>query len=810
MVLVLAFSSTAIAASPESISVEEAQPASESVAGAKNALLATDPETNVVWGRYSGHPKIVSGFTPVETDGDFDGAVRQFLNEHAGLWGFDDARKGADEVDAAIGAGEIVYDCRRDEVGVLEGLTENEKIEPVCAEITIVTYPQFVRGLRFRSGNLAAIFDSKDRLMALRGEFLGRTEVPAVPWVDEEQALAVVEDRIDVEGTEATVLSTDLGYAFFDEILPVWRIDAVGGSQGRDVSYFVNAETGDLIGERNNVDGYIDDTYDAIAQGYSLDNEAAHVCNEPGLRQRWVDTSYRSSSTQFAFNPDVHVYDLQSSTLYYTTPDDQVFEYTPRGSNSGTIIKMFNYKCVLDYIGDGCRNSVNSVIGKNDINTWTVFHHMLYVINYFRSLGFTEEVQDSGDYPDGHNLNVIVNRNYEWKTDELCGEAPRSCFRERGFPNTSSSIYDDLWPVFSVDRYVGWLWKPTIVLWGNEVYESKSGTHGLHRTVRHGDMYHEFIHYIEKLHFADDYWGGNYNKTTSFLSEESKAYKEGFAMYFGASLGGESESNFYMSQRRCRSDSTFHWSASPHQGIADANMQYSESAQCCGGEYALGRVLDQILWDLEEGIGTGVDELGKSYVHRLAYLTIAEVWHALVPAQTMYDLYLQMDEVAHYDLAGECPVGADCRGSIEAAFNRHGVCTNPPCLYLELNEISGISGDGVNEGCLDLTCFSGAPYDPTSQDTLEETDCEARYCHTPRPDSPYNEECDGFSGERRDVICCETVCVDPQVDSCNGALTPTQCEALCANDLWRWEYRDCLTDNARFNGSNCSACEVYK
>jgi hypothetical protein len=522
-----------------------------------------------------------------------------------------------------------------------------------------------------------------------------------------------------------------------------------------------------------------------------LDNQAAIECNEPAFRQRWVDTSYSSSGNRGAFSPDVHVYDMNEVGSCVIDP-------LYSNDYDGSFGKIFNY--AIDHIalpGEIPKNSDNVSINRNDISTWTAFNHISYAPYYFDNmLGYNKStyIWDgyiyTNRYPVGHNITVIVNK--DPSDDSLCGSTGMpSCYRDWGFPSVAfdcDPINEPLSykPSFSVDENTNenetepdW---PTIVMGATESgydwyphspykFASVSGTDHL-GMVRHLTFYHEFTHYIQKA-FREQasavYWSG-----TSFDSDEDGTFKEGFAMYFGASMENASPHNFDKTNITCTSDEKL--------------FDYVDVFSCCGGVYNRGKVLTQIFWDIRNGWTTGANTtrgLGKTYTDKLAYQTMFQ--GAMTYTDTLTDLYNLAHAIVLDELSTGCPAiigdADDCSDIVENAFDRHGVCvTGGFCPY---------TAKVCNTGCSGVICPNG---DVGSCPGVILTNCSRDI----------------------DLTCCTTDGYYDDVCNENGAHVAAcgftsfgACATDCKQDLWSHEFRECMRDVNFWGGCDCCVYACY-
>ncbi|MCZ7586527.1 MAG: hypothetical protein M5R36_26095 [Deltaproteobacteria bacterium] len=401
-----------------------------------------------------------------------------------------------------------------------------------------------------------------------------------------------------------TITDVRTGYKFYGEILPAFEIRVLTAEGGEDLTVVVNADTGAVLDVVDNIDRAPGDTYDVNAWGYAMDNEAGMLCNEPAFRYRMIDNSYSYGTARAAFNPDIHVYDLD-----FSYPNS--FSVTPLYSNDQALwYKIFNYRITNDCYQFTCRNDDGTVIDRGDIGTFTAFNLSLFQFNSYVAMGYAK---NGGNYPTGHNLTVIVNRDPDVNIaggddSDFCSGETTSCFRERGFPRTDGENYDSFSPYYAVDQYSDGDWRPTMIV----EFRNNEGlyTESVHLPL----VFHEFTHYIQKRYNISAY--GPYTRPDDFLSDEGEAVKEGFAYFMAASFEDEGPHNYYRRSLRCNSDDEHDCHHDPAHELT-WTLQYETTFQCCGNGHNGGYLVAQILWDLREGIGASA--LGKDYTQLLAF-----------------------------------------------------------------------------------------------------------------------------------------------------------------------------------------------
>ena len=721
-----------------------------------NAFQAENPEAVVHWGKRLQRPQLLYRFNPVASGGRFDETVHQFIHENAAMFGISEPTS-ANEVLTQLAPGQIHFRCRKDEMNPLPGLLEDQYYEPQCPDITVIKFVQLINGLPFLDNPVGVVFDRRDQMTSLIGEYLGLVSVNATFTVTYEIAIALIAETLNVAADELFIDKVESGYIWLEDLIPVWRI-RVMGPEASDVTFTINADSAEIVRTSDNVDHSVEWSW-----GNTMDNEAALECNEPAFRHRDIDTTYRVNGIQGAFDEDVHVYDMS------TENNCNVY---PRGSNDTYLLKKsFNYRIdpTASCTPTPCNND-NNPIPSNGISTYTAFVHTLNALNYFRSMGFQE---DGGNYPDDHNLNVVVNK--PASSNVLCGQTS-ACFREKGFPdgpqwidlgggtgywdydctNTSYDNYDlHYFFYYTEDRYnyLQGIWHPTMIL-------SDQDRPPYYDIIGHPLIYHEFTHYIQKRYATSSYWRSDYEKDIDFAEFEGGPFKEGFAYYFAGSMEEEGPHNFYRAQLRCDSDEM--------QYSKSMNQQYDIVFQCCGDEHNAGYVISQIFWDMREGIGTD-DPLGKAYTDQLAFMAIMELPNG--GADTTQELYFLTLEIA-YDPEMEelCPLAnVDyCALVITQAFLRHGLCFMEPCNFQDYD-----CGD---------------------------SECSNAHCMRSDPDNCSGVTAGGCSGSSS-IYCCADVCANNYYHSC---VSQSVCEANCIENLYSYERRVCI-DNFG-SGDACNKC----
>ncbi len=672
---------------------------------------------------------------------------------------------------SAFGPAQIVYSCDRDQLEPLPALIDEEFYEPRCAEFTIVKFPQMIEGVPFVTRSMLAVFDKKDRLIAVQGEYVGGLSPEVDATVSEEQAAVGIEAKFDADPGSLAYSKAELQYRYRDGIVPVWSFQGVTANGRRYAEMIVDADSGEVIATDTGIDH---DPGDIDVWGYTLDDEAAYLCNEPALRKRRARTSFSSGTNRRAFNDNIHVYDLQANPDYPRGggwQGDLAVQTVTTNDVHLVFWKKFNYRCNDDApeptsCTQGftpCDNDDAVEIDDWDISTFTAFVHANNAFDYVTSMGFDKE---GGDYPDGHSLAVIVNKTGEGMIgeQELC-DGPGSCSTARGFPVLNdATAYNDYVPWWTGDRYdfndPGDL-HPTLVIEGNTRYcRSSAGQYSVYRAMNHPVLYHEFYHYVVRRYFND--------RGYIFNLDEDLAINEGLAKFFAVTMEDMSPDNFHHTQLLCNSDD--------NQGGDSMNMNYQKTTVCCMDEHDGGMVLTQALWDLREGIGSGVTALGKDYTDLLAFaatvlLSGGEDW-------TLTEFRTLLADAATYLLAGDCPLGSytQCVNDINAAFGNHGVCTIP-CIYPDRD-----CGPETPDYCDDATCF-------------RTTSC------TGAPDLS------ACAKSGNELLCCAEVCSNDEVVACGLYATSALCRTDCTANLWSQELRDCLEYDLAYPG-DCDACDA--
>ncbi|MCC6159458.1 MAG: hypothetical protein IT350_15515, partial [Deltaproteobacteria bacterium] len=282
---------------------------------ARDRLLHDNPGAAVNDGRLFDRPFSVSGFSPIESGGDYSTAFFAFVTRNGDLLsaGGGGERIDADMLKSAFGPAQIVYSCDRDGMEPLPALIDDEFYEPRCAEFTIVKFPQMIDGLPFVTRSMLAVFDKSDRLIAVQGEFVGGLSPDAAATVSEEQAAVSIETEFDADPSSLQYEKVELQYRYRDGIVPVWAFSGVvaGGRTYAEIA--VNADSGEIVAIDTGIDH---DPGDIDVWGYTIDDEAAYLCNEPALRKRRARTSFSSGTNRRAFNDNIHVYDLKANPDY--------------------------------------------------------------------------------------------------------------------------------------------------------------------------------------------------------------------------------------------------------------------------------------------------------------------------------------------------------------------------------------------------------------------------------------------------------------------------------------------------------------
>ncbi len=465
-----------------------------------------NPGAKIIWGRKVQRPFVLYGFEPIETNGDYETALLDFLESNAGLFGLDEKRPGADYYFCELGAGEVVYSCNRDEMEPLPGFRDGEWIEPQCVENTVVRFPQYVGGYEIVDGALTATFDKNGRLSAVQGEFFGWIEADLDPVVNLEGAQLIIEDYFDVVAGQVTIDHAEQSFRWVFGLVPVWTVDLY---LDRDVGpaflrVDVNANTGEVL----NVEDFVDQA-DVKVYGWAMRNKAAYICNEPTLKDHWVDNSFFSSGRAAPFNDKIHVYD-------FTTLSGTVFYPTYSSGNYLVLWKYFNHRCDPadpDPTGSTCQNDQNNTITIRDISVFTEFSALVTAYNYATNLGFDRN--DGSLWATNQPLIAIVNDNND---NALCCagntvDCSGSCFTSSGYPQTPVAGSDWFFPSVSADRYTGSNHIPTISVTGNAVYETYGESDAsFYRPTGYVTTLHEFYHWVVRTYMTE----GGY----TFLSDE--------------------------------------------------------------------------------------------------------------------------------------------------------------------------------------------------------------------------------------------------------------------------------------------------
>ncbi|NLH48149.1 MAG: hypothetical protein GX444_06040 [Myxococcales bacterium] len=765
------------------------------------------PAAEIRWGSKMGHPTIVWGFEPVESNGDFIGTMLNFIEENGELFGIQN-QPAPDRILTELVNPRAVYHCDHSRMEPLPGLREDEWFEPSCPAGTVIAFDQQIEGIPYRNGSVIGAFDAEGRLIKIAGEYLGHVDVPLTAWIDEEQAKAAVLSYLNALPDEVQFGHGRYGYNFDSgEIVPVWVFRVVTSFEieglGHDVTAIVDAEAGSVIDIISNIDSAPGDTYDSAAYGYTLDTQAAIMCNEPAYRWKYIDNSYGTASRRAAFNPDLHIYDAMEDA------DDCDINILNSNDTSGTT-RIFNYKIVT--LSPSVINDDGNIIHRHDISTWTAFYNVITELNYYRNvLGFNEDFYQVAPglahltkYPQDHNLTIIVNK--DPSTAELCGSLGMpACFRSYGFPHgltggnlTPNCISLDpneegYFPFYTVD----WGEENSLPPLYDHEFESLHPTMVIGSTastwsyyngtwyddlIRHTALYHEFTHYVQKAYATQtEYWGHTYQ----FNAHEESVFKEGFAKYFGASMENASPENFDLTNLVCESD--------------DGLFVYQPTFRCCPDVYDRGSIVSQVFWDIRNGWGSTEKGLGKIYTDQLAYQVIKEI--ALTDVNTMTEMYVTTYAIAMNELDGLCPIGTtlDCVNVIIDAFERHGVCVGILCTYPSWNCANCATGTCTS--CTGVRCPSLRPATGACVGVLT-TSFEQTAACAPATLAPI---CCGDDGTSRANVC-DT---NAALISCGIFSSASQCEDTCAQNLWSQIYRDCLQDHITYPYCKCCglACD---
>lgn len=210
-------------------------------------------------------------------------------------------------------------------------------------------------------------------------------------------------------------------------------------------------------------------------------------------------------------------------------------------------------------------------------------------------------------------------------------------------------------------------------------------------------------------------------------------------------------------------------------------LSYGPTFQCCADRHTGGRVLSQILWDLREGIGSSIEALGQTYIDQLAVYTTTLLSNS--NTTTMDDLYSIMFAAAdNGDLNLDCPIGedSDCADEITAAFQRHGVCVDGNCVYVQRN---------CSTGCTGVSCLSNDDGD---------------WCTPSVVFTPSSGKCSRSAEET--PTCCRDVCDNSAIYDCGIFGSETACRGACIGQEWNYTYRECLIS---LDSGDCDACDPY-
>lgn len=410
-------------------------------------LRRENPDIRVQWGRFSGNPFTISGLRPIETQGDVARTLLRFIADNTALYGMDRVSDGMEL--AELSDAPTIYDCDPDAMEPLPALRDDEYYEPACWPGKLVALEQTIDGVPFLNGSVIAFLDRKDRIIALHGEYLGPVTVAAQAFLGADDALDSIADHLDLDAESISVFDAEFGYRFYSEVIPIWELK-FHTPDGRTLIAAVNADSGDVVNVGSLVDNFTSepDAYNAWLWGYTLDDEAAHVCNEPALRKRWVDTDYQFLVHQAAFNPDAHVYDLKENPNYPDPGND--LRIYPHGALSTWLGSQFmNDKCTANVAGPTCGGTVDDC----NVATFTAFVHVLNAYNYVTSLRFDK---NAGRNPNYSKLTVIVNKREEARFIERDDDGAfrqkhelsfgaNSGFNVEGFPKCSHSGDEDAW-----------------------------------------------------------------------------------------------------------------------------------------------------------------------------------------------------------------------------------------------------------------------------------------------------------------------------------------------------------------------------
>ncbi|MCZ7586528.1 MAG: hypothetical protein M5R36_26100 [Deltaproteobacteria bacterium] len=78
----------------------------------------------------------------------------------------------------SLDTGEIIFKFNYDDVRKELALRGEEEIEPLGTELTYVRFGQVIGDIPFLDGSVFAIFDDRDRLISIGGEYLGLVDAP--------------------------------------------------------------------------------------------------------------------------------------------------------------------------------------------------------------------------------------------------------------------------------------------------------------------------------------------------------------------------------------------------------------------------------------------------------------------------------------------------------------------------------------------------------------------------------------------------------------------------------------------------------
>jgi len=157
-----------------------------------------------------------------------------------------------------------------------------------------------------------------------------------------------------------------------------------------------------------------------------------------------------------------------------------------------------------------------------------------------------------------------------------------------------------------------------------------------------------------------------------------------------------------------------------------------------------------------------------SCTDQLAFQTIVEL--SLGGTDTTQELYFLMLSIAmDPEFEDLCPLDqqADCGLSVTYAFLRHGLCFMAPCNFTERE------------------CSSG---------------CSSAHCIRDYAGNCAGVTLDGCQ-ENPAILCCSDVCANANYHRC---MSEALCTASCTENLWSWEYRNCVDTFASVD--TCDKC----